>query len=192
VRLVPTPGTATERDVIHAHDHEDSLCELVEGTLVEKAMGYEEAMATAILLADIVIYLRLNPVGFVAGADGILKLTTGLVRIPDISFVSRERLPGRKFPKKPVPELAIDLAVEVLSKGNTKAEMERKLREYLDAGARLVWYVEPKKRIVRVFTGPGRPTILRDGDTLDGGDVLPGFRVSLKALFDEASSGPGA
>lgn len=192
VRLVPWPGTATERDVLHALDHEDRLCELIDGTLVEKAMGYEEALLAGWLLTDINLFLRANPIGIAAGADAVLKLTTGLVRIPDISFISWDRLPGRKLPKKPIPRLNIDLAVEVLSKANTKAEMDRKLREYLDAGARLVWYVEPKKRLVRVFTSEGRPTILRDGDVLDGGAVLPGFALPLTRLFDQARGGPGA
>lgn len=192
VRLVPWPGTATERDLLDVLDHENITCELVEGVLVEKAMGYEESLLAGLLLTDINIYLRANPIGIAASGDGTLKLTTGFVRAPDVSFISWERLPGRKLPKKPIPKLAIDLAVEVLSKGNTRAEMDRKLREYFDAGVRLVWYIDPRKRVVRVFAGPDRPTILRDGDSLDGGDVLPGFVLPLKTLFDEATRGPGA
>ena len=79
-----------------------------------------------------------------------------------------------------------DLVVEVLSKGNTPKEMARKLEEYFRAGVRLVWYVNPKKRTVRVYTAPDRSVLLREDDTLDGGDVLPGFVLSIRKWFAEA------
>jgi Uma2 family endonuclease len=186
VRLWPTPGTATERDVIEIHDRENRLFELVDGVLVEKAMGYEEGVLAGWLITYINLFLMRENLGLAAGADGMLKLTTGLVRIPDVSFVSWDRMPGRKRPRTPLPTLAIDLAVEVLSRGNTKAEMDRKLREYLESGARLVWMIDGKQRTIRVYEGPGRPRVLRDGDVLDGGDVLPGFELPVTQLFDQA------
>jgi Uma2 family endonuclease len=192
VLLRPWPGTATERDVLHALDHEDRICELVDGTLVEKAMGFEESFLAGWLLTHISHRLLNNPLGNAVGADGIVKLTTGLVRVPDLCFISWDRLPGRKFPKKPIPKLAIDLAVEFLSKGNTGAEMDRKLREYFEVDARLVWYVEPMKRLVRVYSGDNRPRLLRDGDTLDGGAVLPGFALEIAAFVDRVGRRPGA
>ena len=70
-------------------------------------------------------------------------LFRGLVRIPDVAFTSWERLPGRRVPPEPIPELAPDLAVEVLSQSNTEAEMTRKRGEYFAAGVRLVWLVDP-------------------------------------------------
>jgi Uma2 family endonuclease len=82
--------------------------------------------------------------------------------------------------------VAPDLAVEVLSEGNTEAEMERKLREYFDAGVLLVWYVDPEARTVRVYTSPGEARLLGEEDTLDGGSVLPGFRLSIRGWFEEA------
>ena len=121
----------------------------------------------------------------------MLKLTTGLVRVPDVSFVSWGRLPGRRPPKAPLPSLAIDLAVEVISKGNTRAEMARKLREYFEAGATLVWFVYPKNRTIRVYSSAKESVVLKDGDTLDGGAVLPGFALPVSELFDRVSRGPG-
>ncbi|MFO0957345.1 MAG: Uma2 family endonuclease [Isosphaeraceae bacterium] len=192
VRLVPAPGTATEADVLHFLDRENRLFELVDGTLVEKAIGFDESAFTIVLAVHLGGFVLANNLGIVVGADGVLKLTTGLVRIPDISFISWDRLPGRKRPKGPIPQIPIDLAVEVLSQGNTRAEMERKVAEYLGAGTKLVWLIDPRKRSAWVHA-PGLPVAeLADGDSLDGGDVLPGFALPLTTLFDEAASGPDA
>jgi Uma2 family endonuclease len=75
--------------------------------------------------------------------------------------------------------------VEVISKGNTAKEMAEKLRNYFAAGSRLVWYVDPQKRQVEVFTSAESRRVVKEGETLDGGDVLPGFEISLKELFAE-------
>jgi Uma2 family endonuclease len=119
----------------------------------------------------------------------MLRLAPGLVRIPDVSYISWNRLPKRRRPKRPIPDLAPDLAIEVLSKSNTRKEMERKLREYFDAGVRLVWFVDPKARTVRVFTGVDESVLLGKEQTLDGGDVLPGFRLRLRELYPRRSGG---
>src|SRR4051812_47884132 len=82
-----------------------------------------------------------NDLGIATPADGVVRLVQGLVRIPDVAFFGWERLPGRVVPRDPIPDLVPDLAVEVLSEGNTKGEMQRKLREYLLAGVRLIWFI---------------------------------------------------
>jgi len=189
VRLHPTPGTATEADVLHVLDHENIPCEIVDGVLVEKAMGYYESSLTLLLAYYLGDYLKQQNRGIMAGADGTLRLTTGLLRIPDISFISWDRLPGGKRPPEPVPHLAIDLAVEVLSKGNTRAEMTRKVREYFEAGTRLVWLIDPRARTARVFTSAKESVLLKEDDSLDGGEVLPGFTLSLRELFELADRG---
>ncbi len=192
VRLRPAPGTATEEDLIQVESKENRLCELVDGTLVEKAMGYPESRLAGMLLTFLNLFLMRQNLGIAAGADGILKLTTGLLRIPDVSFISWDRLPDRKAPDRPVPTLAIDLAVEVLSESNTRKEMERKCLEYFEAGARLVWYIDPKTRTAQVYTAPDQVTVLSGAQALDGGDVLPGFSVLLQELFDRVERGPDA
>jgi Uma2 family endonuclease len=183
IRMDPLPGYATERDVLRILDHEDVPCELVDGILVEKIMAYAEASLASDISHHIKTYLDERDLGNVAGADGTLKLWSGLVRIPDVSFVSWDKLPGRQLPRKKIPHLIPDLAVEVLSEGNTRGEMERKLREYFLAGVRLVWYVDPETRTAQVFTAPDQSTTLTESDILDGGDVLPGFTLPLKKLF---------
>ncbi len=124
-----------------------------------------------------------HKLGFLAGADGTLRLWPGLVRIPDVSFISWNQLPNRKVPKKAIPDLYPDLAVEVLSRKNTKAEIDRKLQEYFRSGTRLAWVVDPRKRNVRVYTTPDQFDLLNEDQSLDGGDVLPGLSLPLREVF---------
>jgi Uma2 family endonuclease len=187
VRLVPAPGTATERDLIRHNESKlkTAICELVEGTLVEKAMGWEES-AIAILIAHrLLSFVGPRKLGTVLGADGMLRLVPGLARAPDVSFIARGKLSRSKQGGQPVPTVAPDLAVEVLSKSNTKAEIARKLTEYFTAGARLAWVVDPKSRTVRVHTSAQEFSVAGAGDVLDGGDVLPGFRLPVREIFVE-------
>jgi Uma2 family endonuclease len=108
-----------------------------------------------------------------------------LVRLPDLAFVSWDRLPGRRLPDDPVPNVVPDLAVEVLSASNTLGEMARKRSDYFRAGVRAVWEIEPRTRTVRVYTSETAFTDLTANDTLSGAPVLPGFALSLAQLFAE-------
>ena len=87
------------------------------------------------------------------------------------------------MPTEPIPDLAPDLAVEVLSVGNTLGEMARKRQDYFAAGLHLVWQVDPRTRTVEVFTAPDQSTILHETHILDGGTVLPGLTLPLPELF---------
>jgi Uma2 family endonuclease len=149
-------------------------------------MGYEEsliAVRIAYLLSAFVIPRKL---GLVSGPDGMMRILTGRVRIPDIAFVSFDRLPGRQVPREPIPSLVPDLAVEVLSDSNTRQEMAIKLREYFTAGTRLVWYVDAKARSVDVYNAVDQVQTLADNAILTGADVLPGFQTPVSAIFDIA------
>jgi Uma2 family endonuclease len=95
VRLVPTPGTATEQDVIDVHDRTNRLCELVDGVLVEKVMGFDESRFSVLLATFLVAFLNRNDIGTIVGADGIMRLFPGLVRIPDVAFISWKRYPKK-------------------------------------------------------------------------------------------------
>jgi Uma2 family endonuclease len=170
---------------VHVEVTEGCICELVEGVLVEKAMGYLEsilAMALARHLANFVVPQNL---GHVSGEAGMMRLFAGLVRIPDVAFASWDRFPEGRLPEAPIPDLVPDLAVEVLSAGNTPGEMERKRREYFGAGVRLVWIVDPGSRGVTVYESTEDSREFAEGDILDGGDVLPGFSLDLRSLFSE-------
>ena len=185
IRLRPLPGAATEQDVLDLDDHEDRLCELVDGVLVEKAMGYEESALACCLIELLGAYVRPRNLGIVTGEAGMVRLFPGLVHIPDVAYASWNRFPEGRRPKARIPSLAPDLVVEVLSPSNTPAEMARKRREYFDAGVRLLWEVDPKARTAAVYTTPDRPTVLGEDHTLDRGDVLPGFSLPLAQLFAE-------
>lgn len=190
IRTNPLPGTATEEDVVRIREREGRLYELTRGVLVEKAMGFEESAVAATLIALLYNFLSEHNLGCVTGEGGMVKLDFGLIRIPDVAFTSWERLRAVKGPKEPVPLLAPDLAVEVLSRGNTKKEIDLKVAEFFAAGVRLVWIVDPRKRTVRALTAPGAATLLREADALDGGDVLPGFAVAVREIFAQADRIP--
>jgi len=185
VRLHPAPGTATVADVVDIEGRENRLCELVDGVLVEKAMGYIESLLAVAVSAALRAFVVPRNLGLVSGADGMLQLFPGLVRIPDIAYVSWSRLPEGRVPRESVPSLAPDLAVEVLSRSNTEAEMARKRREYFMAGVRLVWLVDFQNRRVQVYSGADLFETFGEDETLDGGDVLPGFTLPLRELFAE-------
>jgi Uma2 family endonuclease len=85
--------------------------------------------------------------------------------------------------------LVPDLAVEVLSKSNTRREMKIKREEYFQGGARLVWEINPKKQSARVYTSPNQFQEIGPDGALDGDDVLPGFVLPLKRLFARAERG---
>lgn len=183
VRLHPSPGGATEDDVVQIEQEDGCLCELIDGVLVEKAMGAQESLLAGELLTEINLYLRSTRLGVALGADGMLRLRPRLVRIPDVSFISWDQLPEGEFPSKPVPDLYPDLAVEVLSDGNTTGEIERKLADYFAAGCRLVWIIDPRSRSADSYTSVSDCVPLEPNQSLDGGNVLPGFKLSLKDLF---------
>lgn len=181
----PAPGTATESDVLDATRRYNRLYELVDGALVEKVMGYSESLFALFVARILLDFVEPRNLGLVSGADGTMKLFGGLVRIPDVAFASWDRLPGRVIPKEPIPSLTPDLVVEVLSKSNTPAEMERKRGEYFASGVRLLWEFDTESRIVSVFTPDGNVTVLDSSRSLEGGEVLPGFTLALGDLFSK-------
>jgi Uma2 family endonuclease len=185
IRLIPTPGAAAEQDVLDSIDHSERICELIDGVLVEKTMGYMESLLAMAVGEFLRRFVRDQKLGIVLGADGPLRILPRQIRVPDVCFVSWERLPDGKLPQTPILPVAPDLAVEVLSEGNTEHEMHRKLSDYFAAGVRLVWYIDPRTRTAAVYTAPEQCTMLNETDVLTGGDVLPGFALSLRELFAE-------
>jgi Uma2 family endonuclease len=184
IRQNPPPGCGTVDDVVRLNDHEDRLYELVDGILVEKTLGFEESLIALNIGTLLNSFVKPRGLGVVAGEGGTIRLDINLVRIPDVSFVSWGRMPGGELPKKPVPLLVPELAVEVISTSNTAKEMAEKLREYFEKGVRLVWYVRPRTRVVDVYTSPDQFTRLTASMQLDGGDVLPGFLVQISEIFE--------
>ena len=183
--LDPLPGTATERDLLRLVERDKRLVELIDGTLVEKPVGWKEsqiAMALGFALGNFIYPRRL---GQLAGADGTLRMKSGRVRLPDITFVSKDNVPADWSPEEPIPELPPTLAVEIVSESNTPEEMRIKTSEYFQSGSRLVWLIYPKTKTVAVFeTASAEPTrVLAEGDTLKGEPALPGFSIPVSEIF---------
>jgi Uma2 family endonuclease len=181
----PPPGTATVRDVIRLVDGpKKRLVELIDGTLVERPMGFAESRVAMKLGVRLGRHIEDNgEPGVLTGEAGTIRVLEKFVRIPDIAYTSWDRLPNGQIPVAKVPEVVPNLCVEVLSESNTPAEMARKLKEYFVAGVDLVWFIDPDERKVRVFTSPDDVTTLGVKDTLTGGTVLPGFAVPVAELF---------
>ncbi|MBI3466041.1 MAG: Uma2 family endonuclease, partial [Planctomycetes bacterium] len=106
---------------------------------------------------------------------------------PDAAFIRFGRLPGEQLPIGYV-RIAPDLAVEVTSPNELAEEVESKIDDYLAAGVRLLWIVNPTRRTVRIHRANGTIGWLREHDTLDGEDVLPGFRCAVRDLFPPAGT----
>jgi Uma2 family endonuclease len=163
-------------------DTGDTRCELVRGVLeVREPTFFDHGytmMALGLLIAK---YLETHHIGVIVGpASFWTERGPDTVRVPDLSFVSTEHLPERP---RTLIEKAPDLAIEVLSKSNRPGEMNQKVAEFFASGAKMVWLVDPKRRTIAVHARDAAPFILGPSEVLDGGDVLPGFRLALDELF---------
>jgi len=181
--LDPPPGTATERDLIRKHGRPLKLYELVEGTLVEKVMGHVESIVAAELIRILGNFIKSHQLGYCTGADDLIRLTPKVVRGPDVSFTSWTQRPERTADTDAISKVIPNLVVEVLSEGNTRGEIAKKLKDYFFAGVQLAWVIDPKARAAEVYTAPDAKTAVPADGTLDGGSVLPGFALPIADLF---------
>ncbi len=131
-------------------------------------------------------FIEQHGLGICGGADFgfLLASDPDTVRVPDFGFVRTERVPAGGIPASGFWPGAPDLAVEVFSPSNRFTNVLEKVYEYLDAGTRLVWVIEPEARKAMVFRPGGAPpaTVGEDG-ALDGEDVLPGFTLPLAQIW---------
>jgi Uma2 family endonuclease len=189
VLVKPPLGSATEEDVIAAWEGpKKRLCELVDGVLVEKPMGSKESLLAMYIGRLLGNFVDQDDLGIILGEAGFLQLFPGLVRIPDVSFISWDRIPNEEMTDEAIAPYVPDLAVEVLSPSNTRGEIERKLREYFDAGTSLVWVIQPKTQTAQVYTSPTDFRRVPKTGSLHGDPVLPGFVLSLSDLFSRTRS----
>lgn len=167
----------------HAPQYANKRLELIDGELYEMTpAGGEHGEITMELGARVRNHVRERRLGRVTAAETGYKLSEITTLAPDIGFIAADRAPER-LPKGYIP-LAPDLAVEVVSPSDRAADVQHKVQMYLQFGVKLVWVVYPDTRSVMVHTGQGAITLTAD-DTLDGGDVLPGFTLAVKAIFGE-------
>lgn len=162
---------------------EAEFCELVDGALVQMSPSrLPEARVvrtTQRLLDNFVSQHRL---GEVFGPDLGYELTLYRVRAPDVSFVSAEKLAAYGNPWE-FAKLVPDLVVEVISPDVKYGYLQRKIRDYFEAGVRLLWIVDPEMQTVTVYRSPVDLRILTAADMLAGDDVLPGFSCRVAELF---------
>ncbi len=159
--------------------------ELVKGELRKMSpSGSEHVIVIARITVRLGSHIEANNLGFCFGAEGGFKIASDpdTVLAPDVAFVSHERVPESGITKK-FWQGAPDLAVEVVSPGDTFNEVEEKVEEWLTAGANAVWVFNPKRRSVFVYRSMTDLTRLAEGDELDGGDVVPGFRCKVADFF---------
>jgi Uma2 family endonuclease len=182
---VRQPATLLTAEDLLAMPDDGKRYELVEGELIEMSPSSRYHSRDGLRIASqLLSFVEAHELGEAFGADAgfILRRNPDTVRAPDAAFVLKERLV--ELDDEGFLPLAPDLAVEVVSPSNTVNEMSRKVHEYLDAGTSIVWVVEPLRRQVAVYTPEPVVRIYRDGDTLDGGDVIPGFTLSVTYIFD--------
>ena len=158
--------------------------ELVRGELVRLSPGKPKHGKTIITVATLVnVHVREHDLGTVYGNDTgfIVSHDPDTVRGPDVAFVAKKRIPPEGEPDE-YWDIAPDLAVEVPSDNDTRKDVQDKVTDYLNAGVRLVWVVNPKTRTVEVHVPDGKE-VLKEEDTLTGGDVLPGFSCKVADIF---------
>jgi Uma2 family endonuclease len=184
IYLRPPPGQATEKDVeaIRA-TLERRLCELVDGVLVEIAYGFRESVLASHITAALGKHNEKSERGVLLGAGMAYRLYPGCVRRPSISFLLWDRFPNGELPDEEIPDLAPDLAIQILRAANTPQEMQRALCDYFTAGVQKVWLIDPKTQTAEVYSSSTRRRTIRKDQSLTGGDLLPGFRLPLKELF---------
>ena len=159
--------------------------ELVKGELLTMSPAGSEHGAVIFNLSTLLgQFIRANRLGQGFGAETGFKLATNpdTVRAPDFGFVKAERIPESGITEKYWPG-APDLAVEVVSPGDTFDEVHEKVEEYFSAGASEVWVVSPKRRNVTVYRSPTDVKTYSEKDELEGGEVVPGFRCKVSEIF---------
>jgi Uma2 family endonuclease len=155
--------------------------ELIGGEIVEVVSNGDSSYFGILLGSFITLWVKQNKLGYTTGADGGY-MVVGERYIPDAAYISKQRQAKRS--RAAYNPLAPDLALEVLSPSNTATEMRIKVVNYLRAGT-VVWVLDPDLKQIEVYAPGQPPKVLGIDDVLEGGDVLPGFTVPLKDLFDE-------
>ncbi|UCF21548.1 MAG: Uma2 family endonuclease [Gemmatimonadota bacterium] len=180
--------TATDKlmtaDELAATSIPDKQVELVRGRLlVREPPGTRHGAVSANLAFELGAFVRKEDLGQVFAQDTGFKIASDpdTVRGPDVAFVARERLD--RIPDRGYAELAPDLVVEFLSPDDRPGDVLAKIGEYLAAGTRTAWLIDPRRREARVFRADGSVSVIGEDTALDGEDVLPGFSCPLRAIL---------
>jgi Uma2 family endonuclease len=165
----------------------DQLYETIDGERREVPhMGALAGFMASMLMAHLNSFALPQKLG-IAVCEVLFRLRASplLERRPDLAFVAYDRLPNPILPDEDprVWEVVPNLAAEVVSPTNTFDEILDKIRDYFANGVQLVWVIHPRHRLAYVYQSPTQNRILQETDDLEGGNVLPGFRVTIRDLF---------
>ena len=197
VTLIQHPGqnqleTPTEEKVwtdaeFMALNRDGHRYEIVNGELIDMGnSGAKHGYVAVILSAALFNCVSTRKLGAIFDSSTAFKMKSGNKRSPDVSFMAKERLQGLDELPDGFLEGAPDLTVEILSPGNTVAEIHDKLVEYFENGARLVWVINPKEKYVLVYRSAEEPDrLLKSTDFLDGEEIVPGFTLAVAELFQK-------
>jgi Uma2 family endonuclease len=172
-------------EIAQLPENADKRLALVDGEIIEMPPSSQINTVIAMRIGYFFnAFVIPRNLGYVTGADGGYTLTEHNARQPDVAFISKERHPeleGVAFP------IAPDLAVEVISPSESSNDVLKKVQRYIDAGTRIVWAVYPREKTIYVwqaapYSGLHVQTFGID-DTLDGGEVLPGFTLEVRDIF---------
>jgi Uma2 family endonuclease len=180
--MAATTQPITDADLL-ALPRDGRKYELVDGEIRVSPAGMRHEDVGANLLARLWTFVRARGLGRTFGSSVGYRLPNGNLRSPDVSFVATERMPGGK-PPKGFGELAPDLAVEILSPDDSQREVFDKVGEYLRAGSRLVWVIDPEEETAAIYRSLTQVRRIERDGALDGEDVLPGFTCPLAELFE--------
>lgn len=172
-------GVADFDELVLSPENEDKLLEYIDHEVVEVVSNNRSSRIGARILSYITLYVEEHDLGFTTGADGGYRVN-GERYIPDCAYISKGRQPEPS--EEAYNPLAPDLAVEVLSPNDKSGKVRIKVANYMLAGTQL-WLFDPEASQVEVYIPGEKPYTLAATDTLVGGNVLPDFKLALKAIF---------
>lgn len=184
VRLTPSPGTATEADLIRASSGpEPWIVELMDGVLVNKALDFRASVIGARIASRIIDHADKADAGPCFAGKLPVRLSPTVILVPNVSFVAWDRLPDDEVPDEPIASFVPNLVCEVFRSGNTPGEMKFKLDRYFAAGVEVVWIVDPVGKTATVHDSPKQSVAVGPDGCLFGGKPLPDLRIPLPDVF---------
>jgi Uma2 family endonuclease len=161
-------------------ENADKTFELIDGEIIEKTGSFIPSQIASWLITFINMYLMKNPIGYVTGEQGGYRLNDKTLVMPDVAYISKERLP--ELPEREVP-VAPDLAVEVQSPNDSKRSLRQKAERYIASGTSLVWLIFPEEKTAEVYLRQQDVVELGAEGTLEGADILPDLAISLSDIW---------
>ena len=180
--LEPPPGSAIEADLSYYRARKERMLELVDAVLIEKATTNYSSFVGGNIFGSLFSYVHERRLGFLLPASALFRLSDRSIRSPNVAYLTLQRGRRSLVANSAIAAVAPNLAVEVISEGNSQKEMADKLQEYFRAGTEEVWYVYPESRELHQFTSPTEPRIWQ-GDVQITTQLLPGLAMSLTEIF---------